>query len=135
MEKLSKNFRTEEFFYLLPDMNKLRPIIDRIKTILVNPILQPLRDFLGEIIIVTSGFRDPEYNRLIGGAEHSHHLYEADRCAVDITTVNLEEAWLWLKAHCGLFCYAYWDKRKNFIHISGLTSTDRRIGKMWIKEE
>ena len=135
MVKLSKNFRLEEFFYVLPDVDKRESIINRIKTSLVNPILQPLRDFLDEIIIVTSGFRDPEYNRLVGGAEHSHHLCEADRCAVDITTDKLKDAWMWLKAHCGLFCYAYWDKRKNFIHISGLTSTDRRIGKMWIKEE
>jgi uncharacterized protein YcbK (DUF882 family) len=135
MEKMSRNFRLEEFFYTQPDTEKLFRIIERIKTKLVIPILQPLRDFLGEIIIVTSGFRDPEYNHLVGGAEHSHHLYEADRCAVDITTAKIEEAWLWLKAHCGLFCYAYWDKRKKFIHISGITSTDRRIGQMWIKEE
>ena len=98
---------------------------------LVRPILQPLRDELDVPIIITSGYRCYEHNKWVGGVENSHHLFEAGRSAVDFTTVDMSGAWKWLKARCGLFCYAYWQKEKNFIHVSGRTKTDNRVGQMW----
>ena len=51
---------------------------------LVDKILDPLREAYGKPIIVTSGFRCDELNRLIGGSKTSQHRTGQ---AVDIRTV------------------------------------------------
>ena len=51
---------------------------------LVDKILDPLREAYGKPIIVTSGFRCDELNRLIGGSKASQHRTGQ---AVDIRTV------------------------------------------------
>lgn len=40
---------------------------------LVQNLLQPLRDKLRRPIIITSGYRSPELNKLVGGATNSQH--------------------------------------------------------------
>jgi|GEM_PF-5091945 len=135
MGNLSENFDLIEFFVNEPPCNieemapKLWP---RIRKNLVNAFLQPLRDYLNEPIIVTSGYRNSSRNRLIGGKPHSHHLFEADRSAVDFYTENMTEAWSWLKDHPQSFAYAYWNTGDNYIHVSGITKTDKRTGVTWI---
>ena len=37
--------------------------------------LQVLRDYLGEPVRITSGYRSPAHNRKVGGAKNSMHLY------------------------------------------------------------
>jgi len=41
---------------------------------LVSTILQPLRYRVGHPLKITSGYRPPEVNKLVGGAETSQHL-------------------------------------------------------------
>lgn len=41
---------------------------------LVQMVLQPLRDGLGREITVTSGYRDQHLNELVGGVHNSQHL-------------------------------------------------------------
>ena len=41
---------------------------------LVQNLLQPLRDKLRRPIIVTSGYRCPELNKLVGGSQNSQHV-------------------------------------------------------------
>ena len=53
-------------------------------TSLVDKILDPLREAYGKPIIVTSGFRCEELNRLIGGSKTSQHRSGQ---AADIRTV------------------------------------------------
>lgn len=50
-------------------------------TILVEMLLDPLRRVWGSPIVISSGYRCPELNILIGGAKHSHHLLG---CAADL---------------------------------------------------
>lgn len=135
MKKLSPDFKIEEFVRKedadicsrsCPDY------ISRIKNKLVDPVFGPLRKKLASKIIITSGFRTALHNSSIGGKPHSHHLFHADRCAADFTAQNIASAWEWLEEHQNRFCYAYWDKERNFIHISALTATDDRVGKMWV---
>lgn len=61
-------------------------------------MLEPLRAaFSGKPIKVTSGYRSPELNALVGGAPKSAHMAEDGRCAVDIQTEGpLKEAFNWL---------------------------------------
>ena len=41
--------------------------------LLVDKILDPLREAYGKPIIVTSGFRCEELNKVVGGSKKSHH--------------------------------------------------------------
>lgn len=54
----------------------------------VNQNLQGIRDFFDSPIIINSGYRTAEYNKSIGGAMKSYHLYDVygsdGRFAVDM---------------------------------------------------
>ncbi len=54
-------------------------------TELVDNILDPLREVYGQPIIVTSGFRNEELNRLVGGSKNSQHRAGQ---AADIRTIK-----------------------------------------------
>ena len=53
----------------------------RMLTILVEQLLDPIRRRYGAPIIVTSGYRCPALNTAVGGAANSHHIVG---CAADI---------------------------------------------------
>lgn len=44
-------------------------------TLFIETVLDPIRRDWGEAITVTSGYRCPELNRLVGGAKESGHQY------------------------------------------------------------
>ena len=50
-------------------------------------VLNEVRDFVNEPIIVTSWYRDSEHNKLVGGVRNSHHIKGG---AADITCSNLD---------------------------------------------
>ena len=50
--------------------------------VLVDQLLDPIREAWGEPIVVSSGYRCKELNTLIGGVKNSHHILG---CAADIT--------------------------------------------------
>lgn len=52
---------------------------------LVNNILDPLREAWGAPIIIGSGYRCPELNKLVGGVKNSQHVTGE---AADIKTVS-----------------------------------------------
>lgn len=74
------NFKISELIYSetaiiksinnMPDINSLDNLLD-----LIFYCLQPIRDKLNEPMIITSGFRCKEINKLVGGAYNSQHLY------------------------------------------------------------
>lgn len=45
--------------------------------VLVENVLQPLRDIVQEAVKVTSGYRCVELNKAVGGAPNSYHLFGA----------------------------------------------------------
>ena len=53
--------------------------------VLVDQLLDPIREAWGEPIVVSSGYRCKELNTLIGGVKNSHHLLG---CAADIIAGN-----------------------------------------------
>lgn len=55
---------------------------------LVDTVLDPVREAWGKPITVTSGYRCPELNRIVGGSKTSHHMRGM---AADITTGNRVE--------------------------------------------
>ena len=62
-------------------------ILDNMLTLIIE-CLQPLRDYIGKPMIITSGYRCKTLNDLpiIKGAKNSHHLLG---CAVDFTVSGL----------------------------------------------
>ena len=53
--------------------------------VLVEQLLDPIREAWGEPIVVSSGYRCKELNALVGGAKNSHHILG---CAADIIAGN-----------------------------------------------
>lgn len=43
-------------------------------TLLAEHVLQPLRNEMGESITISSGYRSPALNRLVGGVSNSQHV-------------------------------------------------------------
>ena len=53
--------------------------------VLVQQVLDPIREAWGEPIVVSSGYRCKQLNELVGGAKYSHHILG---CAADIIAGN-----------------------------------------------
>ena len=53
----------------------------QLRHVLVEQLLDPIREAWGAPIVVSSGYRCKELNALVGGAQYSHHILG---CAADI---------------------------------------------------
>jgi len=87
--------------------------------------LDGLRELYGKPIIITSGYRTPEYNKLIGGANNSAHIYGK---AADIA-VSGEDAYklVGLAIKLGFSGIGVSQKGEGrFIHIDTADSTDKQ---------
>lgn len=78
--QLTENFNLQEF-----ECTHAKHRHVKVKKELVNK-LQKLRDELGQAMIVSSGYRCPERNEQVGGADQSQHLKGT---AADIKLNNL----------------------------------------------
>lgn len=109
--RLSPNFTLDEFLVSetaarhgieMTPPPEIRANLER----LARELLQPLRDRLTTArgcdapIFVTSGYRTPELNRLVGGSATSQHVAgeAADIRAVGFTPADL---WVFIHDHCG----------------------------------
>ncbi len=80
--QLSKNFWLDEFTRSETAIRLGRPIIvaanddivENLKALCAN-VLQPLRDDVRRSIHITSGYRPPWLNRMIGGSPRSQHRF------------------------------------------------------------
>ena len=82
--KLSKNFTYEELCHSgvaerkgLKNRPKTkeeeRVVIENLKALCME-VLQPLRDYLGKPVVISSGYRSEEVDRMVGGVKGSQHL-------------------------------------------------------------
>lgn len=89
--QLSKNFWLSEFTHSQSAIRQCvnnAPCVSTVKNLkaLCINLLQPLRDELGCPIIISSGYRSPQLNKIIGGANNSQHVRGQ---AVDFTVPNM----------------------------------------------
>ena len=95
--RLSKNFTYKELTYSnvaerkgLKNRPKTKEeekkVIENLKALAME-ILQPLRDYLGKPVVISSGYRSTELNKAVGGVRGSQHLRGE---AADIHVENTE---------------------------------------------
>ena len=95
--RLSKNFTYEELIHSnvaerkgLKNRPKTKEeekkVIENLKALAME-ILQPLRDYLGKPVVISSGYRSTELNKAVGGVRGSQHLRGE---AADIHVDNTE---------------------------------------------
>lgn len=91
---MNLNFKISELIYSetavknninnMPDINSLDNMLK-----LIVYCLQPIRDKLQKPMIITSGYRNSQVNKLVGGVSNSAHLYGQ---AVDFTVSGMTPA-------------------------------------------
>jgi uncharacterized protein YcbK (DUF882 family) len=69
---LSKHFTVEEFLAANDPVKPSAEVLDSLQD-LCELALEPLREALGRPLKISSGYRSPAYNKLIGGAPGSQH--------------------------------------------------------------
>ena len=95
--RLSKIFTYEELYYSnvaerkgLKNRPKTKEeekkVIETLRALCIE-VLQPLRDCLGKPVVISSGYRSEEVNRMVGGVKGSQHLRGE---AADIHVENTE---------------------------------------------
>ena len=130
-----KNFKLSEFFVSsTADKNGIKnePSIDERATVerninlLVDNILDPIRDKACAPIIITSGYRCPQVNKLVGGANNSQHM---SGCAADFhvkgfTTLMMYGVFYNI-CHVMEFDQLIFYRSKNIIHVSYVENGNR----------
>jgi uncharacterized protein YcbK (DUF882 family) len=138
MSKPSKDFEYSEFVVSAehPELAKQITLsdTDKLKIALICLMnLQPVREKLGMPVVILSGKRSPELNKLIGGADASDHLYENDTAAVDFTVpgASMFAIWHGLILNPRTFGQCIYYPKQNFIHIS--LPSQKHCGEYWEK--
>ena len=121
--KLTQNFTLNELVYsAAAEANKIDnrpsvPVISNLQALCTN-VLQPLRDALGCPIIITSGFRNSQVNKLVGGASNSGHLY-GQAADFIVPQKNLKDVFNYIKSHLPYDQLLYeYNKTDKWIHVS-----------------
>ena len=94
--------------------------------VLVDQLLDPIREAWGEPIVVSSGYRCKQLNALVGGTKHSHHLLG---CAADIIAGSKQDNYQLFRLIQQMqqegrirFTQLIWEGDGRWIHISYVPS-------------
>ena len=130
-----KNFKLSEFFVSsTADKNGVknepssdaRATIERNINLLVDNVLDPIRDKLCTPVIITSGYRCPQVNKLVGGANNSQHM---SGCAADFHIQGFTPQMMY-EVFLSIFNTLEFDqliyyRSKNIIHVSYVENGNR----------
>lgn len=119
-EIISEHFNMEEFIYSTIAIEQgidNTPPIEAQAAIrnLVNRLLEPLRVYINNPLIISSGYQSEELNRLVRGVPCSQHRKGE---AVDIYTFNNPHLLEYLLDSGLDFDQAIWYQKRKFIHLS-----------------
>lgn len=137
-----KNFKLSEFFRSSTAAKngiKNEPSADERATIvrninlLVDNVLDPVRDMAHVPILITSGYRCPLVNRLVGGVDNSQHMsgYAADFHIQGFTSSMMYQLFLCIFNTLEFDQLIYY-RAKNIIHVSYVENCNRH--EAFIKE-
>lgn len=104
----------------MPDINSLDNLLN-----LIFYILQPIRDKFGPIKI-TSGYRCPKLNKIVGGVATSNHT---KGCAADIQNPNLQNIYNYIVAYLD-YDECLFETNKagaRWLHVSYVKGKNRKI--------
>ena len=130
-----KHFNLSEFFQSYtaakngiknePSPDEKATIVRNIN-LLVDNILDPVRDMVNTPIIITSGYRCPQVNRLVGGVDNSQHMSgcAADFHVMGFTPSMMHEVFLYIFNTLEFDQLIYY-RSKNFIHVSYVENCNR----------
>lgn len=130
-----KHFNLSEFFQSSTAAKngiKNEPSFDEKATIvrninlLVDNVLDPVRDMVNTPIIITSGYRCPQVNRLVGGVDNSQHMLG---CAADFHVQGYNHSMMY-EVFLYIFNTLEFDQliyypSKNIIHVSYVENCNR----------
>lgn len=130
-----KHFNVSEFFRSStaakngiknePSFDEKAAIVRNIN-LLVDNVLDPVRDMVNTPIIITSGYRCPQVNRLVGGVDNSQHMLG---CAADFHVQGYNHSMMY-KVFLYIFDTLEFDQliyypSKNIIHVSYVENCNR----------
>lgn len=131
-----KHFNVSEFFCSStaakngiknePSSDEKAAIVRNIN-LLVDNVLDPIRDMVNTQIIITSGYRCPKVNRLVGGVDNSQHM---SGCAADFYVKGFTVLMMW-QVFLSIYDTMDFDQlifypNKNIIHVSYMEKGNRR---------
>lgn len=130
-----KHFNLSEFFQSSaaakngiknePSPDEKATIVRNIN-LLVDNVLDPVRDMVNAPIIITSGYRCPQVNRLVGGVDNSQHM---SGCAADFHVMGFTPSMMY-EVFLFIFNTLEYDqliyyRSKNIIHVSYVENCPR----------
>lgn len=130
-----KHFNLSEFFQSSaaakngiknePSPDEKATIVRNIN-LLVDNVLDPVRDMVNTPIIITSGYRCPKVNRLVGGVDNSQHMSgcAADFHVMGFTPSMMYEVFLYIFNTLEYDQLIYY-RSKNIIHVSYVENCPR----------
>lgn len=137
-----KHFNVSEFFRSStaarndiknePSPDEKAAIVRNIN-LLVDNVLDPIRDIAHTPILITSGYRCPIVNKLVGGADNSQHMsgYAADFHVQGFTPSMMYQLFLCIFNTLEFDQLIYY-RNKNIIHVSYVDNCNRH--EAFIKE-
>lgn len=130
-----KHFNLSEFFYSStaakngiknePSPDERATIVRNINSLIEN-VLDPIRDEFCSPVIITSGYRCPQVNQLVGGVSNSQHM---SGCAADFYVQGFTSSMMYQLFLC-IFNTLEFDQliyypSKNIIHVSYVENCNR----------
>lgn len=108
-----------------PSLDERGRVMLNIK-LLVDNVLEPIRDMVCTPIIITSGYRCPQVNKIVGGADNSQHM---SGCAADFHVQGYNRSMMY-EVFLYIFNTLEFDQliyypSKNIIHVSYVENCNR----------
>lgn len=108
-----------------PSLDERGRVMLNIK-LLVDNVLEPIRDMVRTPIIITSGYRSPQVNKIVGGVDNSQHM---SGCAADFRVMGFTPSMMLGVFFCILNRLEYdqliYYPSKNIIHVSYVENCNR----------
>ena len=115
----------------IPSDEDLSKVLGNIKALVTN-VLDPLRAMIARPIVITSGYRSPQVNKLVGGSNTSQHLSgkAADIHVQGYTPPQMDMVYRTIQMYYDFDQLILYPK-KNIIHISW--NGDKNRQESWVK--